>query len=566
MSQPAPKTKVASPAPPAAWSRIVAFFGERWFSIDLRTLGLFRIALGIVLLGNLYQHTADGRLVAFLTNDGVLTNHFALFAPIQPRVWSFLFALSTPAEVTVGCLAILIVYLLFLVGWKTKAMQIAAPICFISMINRNLFLQDGGSFVTTILLVWTAFLPLGARLSLDSWRRGGSDAAAVAATAHTSTRHGHPAHTSFVCLALLIQLAFIYGLNAAHKAGPTWGDGSAVHYILWQNSGNTVLGGWLRHHEPAFLSPLLTWGTLAFEWAAPVLILTPVLQLWSRRILMAAMFAFHSGIAVLISLGTFSYVMIAYSTLFVSAADWDVIERVVPRWVAGVRRRLPPRLDDWLSRLLAALRGAGRTAPVVPAAVAVTTPTPPWLSPTARRRLRRAGIGLREAVFALIFVASMAELSVVNQALPPSLRLQNRPRWMADIVYYLRIYEIWAMFSPDPPLDNGRLIVDATLADGSHYDPLTGAPPDFDAPLGGPYLFGHDWAEYMAYYPWDRHRAYRFGFRDYVLNLMRNAPPERQLQRFDVYFVSALSPKPGETTVTGYKKELLLSHPGPPGS
>jgi len=162
----------------------------------------------------------------------------------------------------------------------------------------------------------------------------------------------------------------------------------------------------------------------------------------------------------------------------------------------------------------------------------------------------------------VIFVASMAELSIVNP-LPEFMKWRNRPAWMADVVYYLRIYQIWAMFAPDPPFDNGRLVVDATLADGSHLDPFTGAAPDYDAPFGGPYYFGHDWAEYMAYYPWDRHRAYRFGFRDYILNLMRSAPPERQLRSFDVYFVSAVSPKPGQTQVTGYKKEHLLSYPGP---
>jgi hypothetical protein len=175
--------------------------------------------------------------------------------------------------------------------------------------------------------------------------------------------------------------------------------------------------------------------------------------------------------------------------------------------------------------------------------------------------VRRTGLALRELIFALIFVASMAELTIVNPILPDWIRARDRPRWMAEVVAYLRIYQIWAMFAPDPPLDNGRMVVDAVLADGSHLDPLTGHPPDFDAPFGGPYYFGHDWAEYMAYYPWERHRAYRSGFRDYILNLMRNAPPERQIRSFSVYFVSAASPRPGETKVSAYKKEHLLSHP-----
>src|SRR5204862_4625163 len=86
------------------------------------------------------------------------------------RVWSLLFAFSTPAEVAVGFSLILVVYVLYTLGWHTKLMQILAIVCFISILNRNLLLQDGGSFTCSVLGLWTVFLPLGARFSVDSWR------------------------------------------------------------------------------------------------------------------------------------------------------------------------------------------------------------------------------------------------------------------------------------------------------------------------------------------------------------------------------------------------------------
>ena len=78
-------------------------------------------------------------------------------------------------------------------------------------------------------------------------------------------------------LALLAQLAVIYYFNFIHKTGPTWRDGSAVHYVLWQERIITVLGVWVRTHMPFGFTKLLTQGTLVIEAAAPVLLLTPVL-------------------------------------------------------------------------------------------------------------------------------------------------------------------------------------------------------------------------------------------------------------------------------------------------
>ena len=148
----------------------MAFVRDRWLSMDLRTLGLFRIAFGICLIANLVDHWIGGNLTTFFSNDGVLTNHFALFAPIQQRVWSLLFAFSRPGEVAVAFSLILVVYLLYTIGWRTRLMQVLVLVCFISLLNRNLLLQDGGSFTCSVLALWTAFMPLGARFSADAWR------------------------------------------------------------------------------------------------------------------------------------------------------------------------------------------------------------------------------------------------------------------------------------------------------------------------------------------------------------------------------------------------------------
>ena len=536
-------------------ARVWGFARDRWLSIDLRTLGLFRIVFGLCLTANLVDHATGGNLTAFFSNDGVLTNHFALFLPIQQRVWSLLFAFSRPGEVAVAFAAIFAVYVLYTLGWRTRVMQLLALACFISIQNRNLLLQDGGSFACMVIAVWTVFLPLGARFSVDAWMQ--RQRLLVHGT--PPAEGAPPRHVSFVCLALLLQLAVIYGFNAANKNGPTWRDGSAIHYILWLNSRNTWLAGPLRAHEPGWFSPVLTRATLAFEWSAPFLALCPIWQRPLRRLLILGMWCFHLGIASLMSLGPFAYAMLTYSLLLLGADDWKVLEAKADGLRSLVARRLAlrPALGRSVARLMpywSYLLARGRARAV--ADDSVSTP-----APVARARTRWQWAALEARELAAIFLAGLmfVELMLANNVPGLADRLKDRPGWMGDVLYYLRVYQTWSMFAPDVPRDDGMIVVDAELADGSHVDPLTGAPPNFQAPLGGPCRYDHDWSEYTYYFPWERHRAYREGFRDYIVNLTAAWPPERKVRSFEVFWVSADLPPPGEVGARNLRRESLIA-------
>jgi hypothetical protein len=146
-------------------ARAIAFVRERYLTIDARTLGLFRICFGLHLIANIYDRTRGPDAIAFYTNLGVLPNHFALFSPLGDHLWSLLFPFSTPAEVQVAFILILLVFAAYTFGYHTKLSQILVVLCVLSLDNRNLALQNGGIVVTNVVAVWTAFLPLGARFS-----------------------------------------------------------------------------------------------------------------------------------------------------------------------------------------------------------------------------------------------------------------------------------------------------------------------------------------------------------------------------------------------------------------
>ena len=56
------------------------------------------MSVGLLCIGNLIDRFSGKDAVAFYTNDGLLTNHYSLFAPVAARIWSPLFGFSTLNE------------------------------------------------------------------------------------------------------------------------------------------------------------------------------------------------------------------------------------------------------------------------------------------------------------------------------------------------------------------------------------------------------------------------------------------------------------------------------------
>jgi len=605
-----------APATPAANRFGWAFWRERTFTVDARTLGLFRIVFGCLLLTNLWDRAGGFDLVSFFSNDGLLPNHYALFRPPATGIWGLLFGFSSPNEVAVAMTVIAIVYALFTVGLFTRLMQVLALICLESLNWRFLLIQHGGNVTLNLLAVWTVFLPLGERFSLDAVIRAmrthpEADAESLGKRAWRSALA--PSFAALAYFGVCFDWAWIYVFNALHKQGPAWHDGTAVHYVLWQNRLSTLLCGWLRWHEPFWLSPALTWGTLVMEWALPFLILTPFAQKWSRRAALLFIWALHGSIAALCTLGPFSYSMMTFGLLLVTKDDWALLLQKLPRLSLRRMIRYDPRrpLHAFAARVLARMdawdqltfiehEGAfevsnhgepGATGVRALASACKALPLRPayaWLFQVpvlndllfalakllARfvlerpvRRLeekpegvlhRRLRLTVQGVLPALILAAVASQLSMENWGVPQNLKLKSRPQLLTDLINYLQIPQGWSMFAPDPPRDDSRLVIDALLTDGTHVDPLTGQPPDFEAPLHGPYYLNQHWCEIHARMRrWPEHWR---NFKDYLFRLpqMRGWPPEKRIVSLEVWQVTADVPLPGSTTWGEIKRERLF--------
>ncbi|MEQ9323391.1 MAG: hypothetical protein RIF41_29780, partial [Polyangiaceae bacterium] len=127
------------------------WFADKYLRIDARSLGLFRIAMGLVLLTDLF-HRWDW-IEAFYTNEGVLPNHNHLFLlQDEGKVWSVFHAFSNIGEAQFAFGVTCLFYLLFTVGWFTRVAHVVSLVCLIGLTSRNILTESVGSSVAIAIL------------------------------------------------------------------------------------------------------------------------------------------------------------------------------------------------------------------------------------------------------------------------------------------------------------------------------------------------------------------------------------------------------------------------------
>src|SRR6187399_1690697 len=180
---------------------------ERYFTIDPRALGLGRIVLALVLLLDLGRRARG--LEHWYTNDGLLPNHSVLWRPPFEYTFSLFFGVSRWGEALVGFALCGAAHVMLLLGVRTRLAQLANLIAVLSLHGRTLFVQNGGDAVLGELVLWTCFLPMGRRYSIDALRAERERAAGAENLPDPRAKV-----VSLAVLVLIAQLATIYFFNA----------------------------------------------------------------------------------------------------------------------------------------------------------------------------------------------------------------------------------------------------------------------------------------------------------------------------------------------------------------
>lgn len=170
-----------------------------------------------------------------------------------------------------------------------------------------------------------------------------------------------------------------------------------------------------------------------------------------------------------------------------------------------------------------------------------SSPARHWLESLNRHPL----LFLREVLVVLGLVMIINQ-NIADNALTRRYKL-GQPAPLAFVMDTLRLYQGWRMFAPEPPYDDGHLVVDARTEDGRQLDPFTGERPDFDpyTPVGwGQNQF---WCDYHLKMYFSGYAAYRPFMVEWLKNYhVRTGNPKDRLVAFEVWWVSDKSPPPGK--------------------
>jgi hypothetical protein len=651
--EPAEDAAEDEPEEPSLW----AIIRDSYLSFDRRTLGFTRILLGFLLITDLIRRTWAWE--DMFSTEGVLPNHVNLWRPQAHGAFSFVNAFSTPGELWVLWAIIFATFLCVLVGYKTRLAQVLSMVFVTSMNGRILLIENGGYVVYNLLLMWTCFLPMGDRFSLDALlaslkERRESTEAELNDRAELVPPENTKPFVSVVGIIILIQIAAIYFFNVVHKTGPAWKNGTAVHYVLYVDRMVTPLIGVVRDYLPLWFIIFLTKFVLAAEAAIPVALLSPLGRVWARRLAIVLMNALHLGFGTVFVLGPFAWALCVFSTLLFGREDWELAIRTMRRphrarvvlydpgsGAAVLACRVFKRLDHFelltfreepglptsiavtrlggaaqLTRSLAfadmisavplgpivawklrlpgvrhavdALLGSlegGRlsrffglrgSAPsrVTPepeeravsyrssARVEVSTYIAPEPAPL-RLKGRRVLAVLRElavlAMFAGAVNQAMVELWVVNRRIKVP-----HPEPLRILSHKLRFLQGWFMFSPNPVMDDGTIVVDALTVDGRHIDPFTGKEPNWDLSNAKSLRHSQIWCDYFNRMHLSQNSGFRDAMKEYMYRLpQRTGRPEDAIVSGEVYWVQDMNPKWGEHVSFKYEKVKLFSFENP---
>lgn len=316
---------------------------DYYFSFDRRTLGIARVFIGLFLLFDLFRRTDDW--FHMYSNSGVLPTHYNLWRP-QANGWTFFNAFASEPELAGLWVFAFCVYVCYLIGYKTRVCQVIAALFVASMNGRVLLIENGGYVVHNLLMLWTAFLPLGDRFSVDALlssfdnQREKVDADLNDRTTDVARWRLKP-HVTLVSLVILLQLCAIYAFNVVHKTGPAWHNGKAVHYVLYVDRMVNPLIGIARDYVPNWGIVLLTKSVMGMEAGMSLALLSPLARVWAKRIAIVFVNLLHIGFGSTFVLGPFAWALCCFSVLLFSPEDWEVAARTMKR----EKRRRTVRYD-----------------------------------------------------------------------------------------------------------------------------------------------------------------------------------------------------------------------------
>ena len=278
----------------------------RLFRIDLRSLALLRIALGIILMATAFTHLNHVDL--FFSEEGVLPQSLNK-QYLGQGYWS-LFWINEGDEYANSLIVLLAVFAgVFTLGFQTRFCNVVCLILLWSIQVRNPLILTGGGVLLRMLLFWSLFLPMNAIWSIDSHRTGKSPRRWLIASVGT--------------MAMMLQIVYMYFFSGLAKLNPFWLNGDATEYALRLEMSVKPLGVWLA--DQTSLLFFVTFFVVIAEVSTIFVMFIPRLNHFTRGALMGFFWLMHVAIWMTMSIGLFSATAMMAWLVFVPSEIWNLL-------------------------------------------------------------------------------------------------------------------------------------------------------------------------------------------------------------------------------------------------
>jgi hypothetical protein len=253
-----------------------------WFDeISARPVSVFRTCLGGVMLLTLLTLIPD--LDYLYGPGGVNRAHtdslFSFLHWLPPQMFSVWIVFSFSVAGALG----------LLVGFYPRLSALALYLGLLSFLNVDLAPMNSGERLAIIF----AFLLIFARVRKDG------------------------KISAWTTRLIQLQVVVVYVSTVIEKLkSPTWRDGTAVFYasqlpVFRHSYSHSIF-------QNSFCVHAMTWGALAFELSAALLLFPPL-----RRKALVAAYLFHLAIVLLFGIYVFQFIMFAALTVFLTTDELD---------------------------------------------------------------------------------------------------------------------------------------------------------------------------------------------------------------------------------------------------
>lgn len=297
-------------------------------------LAVTRIMLGFIISSQLLVNFADRH---YTWGDGAAWTDPVRSAKDWPAFLDVMFVHTGGRVFDVVYLATIVVGLMMMTGFYSRASTALALLLWMSLYVANPFVGSGGDAVLRMVLLYMCFVDSGSHWSIDEWlrRRRGN------VTRRTPTWLSATLHNAALVL-IIHQVVMVYVASAFWKVqSPLWKDGTAVYYPLQVEA----YSPWRDHihllTDHGWIVAMATYSAIGVQLLVPVLLMYRP----TRFFALIALTGMHLGIGIFMGILYFSLVMIAVDVLLISDRSWSRAESEIKRLFRRVdsRRNRSPK-------------------------------------------------------------------------------------------------------------------------------------------------------------------------------------------------------------------------------